>query len=122
MQDVESARIARKAVLLSKATMENIDIKAALKYLYIVGGPAHLKEIGLGKIAPRWTGTRPDLISVGGDSLNEDKKWSFPRKWYSESEKKLIVARVVEAAVIICMGTHVYSFCGDLFLQREGGP
>ena len=122
LQDVESARIAREAVLISNTSFENFNYETALKYLYIVGGPTHLREIGLAKIAPRWTGPRPDLLSVEGDSCQEENKWWFPRRVFSEEEKKQIVARVVEAAVIICMGTHVYTFCGDIFLQKEGGP
>ena len=122
LRDVESARIVREAVIKSEADIENFDCNAALKYLYIVGGPAHLKEIGLGKISPRWTGPRPDLLSVGGECGHSDQKWFFPRKNYTNKEEKVIASRVLELAVLVCMGTHAYSFCGHLYLQREGGP
>ena len=36
--------------------------------------------------------------------------------------KKKIVARVLELAVLVTMGTHIYSFCGQLYLQESGGP
>ena len=112
----------REAVIKSEADIENFDCNTALKYLYIVGGPAHLKEIGLGKIALCWTGPRPDLLSVGGECGHSDQKWFFPRKNYTKREEKVIASRVLELAVLVCMGTHAYSFCGHLYLQREGGP
>ena len=34
----------------------------------------------------------------------------------------MIASRVLELATLVCMGTHAYSFCGHLYLQREGGP
>ena len=37
-------------------------------------------------------------------------------------EEREIVARVLEVAVLVTMGTYVYSFCEKLFIQRSGGP
>ena len=71
----------RAAVLKSDAQFENVDCKSALKHLYLAGGAANLKECGLGRVAPRWTGRRPDLLSVGGESGNEDHKWIFLFCW-----------------------------------------
>ena len=87
LRDIESARIVREAVVKSKADISNFDCNAALKYLFIVGGPAHLRECGLSNVAPKWTGPRPDLLSVGGDSGHSNKKWSFPRKTYTKGEE-----------------------------------
>ena len=36
--------------------------------------------------------------------------------------KKKIISLVVEAAVVVCMGTHVYSFGDKIYLQKRGGP
>ena len=49
IRDIESARVVRETVIESDASIGNFDCKAALKYLYIVGGPAHLRESGLGE-------------------------------------------------------------------------
>ena len=43
LRDIESARVVREAVMKSNVSIETFDCEAALKYLYIVGGPAHLK-------------------------------------------------------------------------------
>ena len=37
-------------------------------------------------------------------------------------EKKRIIGRVVETAVIVAMSTHLYSFGGDVYIQSSGGP
>ena len=37
-------------------------------------------------------------------------------------EKRQIVATVIQIGVLTMMGTHVYSFDGNLFLQKAGGP
>ena len=37
-------------------------------------------------------------------------------------EKKMIVALVVEVAVTVVMMSHVYTFGGKFYLQRNGGP
>ena len=101
----------------TEASIENFDCRAALKYLYIVGGHTHLKECGLGRIAPRWTGPRPDLLSVGGESGQNDEKWVFPKMNYSKREEKIIAARVLELAVLVCMGTHAYVCAHGMLCQ-----
>jgi len=109
LRDVESARIVREAVLKSETVIENLDCNLALKYLYIVGGVSHLKECGLARLAPRWTGKRPDLLTVGGETGFNEDKWVYPKKTFSKLEEKMIAARVLELAVLVCMGTHAYS-------------
>ena len=81
-----------------------------------------MRECGLTRVAPRWTGKRADLLSVGGESGLGDEKWVYAKKNFTQSEEKLIAARVLELATLVCMGTHAHSFCGHLYLQREGGP
>ena len=82
----------------------------------------HVREIGFGKLAPKWLDPRPDLLSVGGDSINEDSKWSRLRRELNEHEKRAVVARVIESAVLVCMSTYVYSVGPNLYLQCTGGP
>ena len=120
--DIESARIARQAVLMSDIKFDNIDYDLALKYLIVAGGKCHVEEIGLKKIAPKWLGSRQDLLTVGGDSIDEKKKWSPIKRDLTAGEKKQVLARVVETAVLVCMCTHVYSFNGHLYIQCKGGP
>ena len=41
---------------------------------------------------------------------------------WSAIHKIKILGRVIETAVLVCMGTYPYSFGDKLFLQQEGGP
>ena len=93
-----------------------------LQHLRINGGNDYIEDIGFKRIAPRWLGGRPDLLTVGGEAINETNKWSKMKHSLTEHEIRLVVARVVETAVIVCMNTHIYSFGPDLYLQCTGGP
>ena len=120
--DVESARIAREAVMASDLKVENMDYEMALKYLTVAGGKSHIEDVGLSSVAPKWLGKRQDLLTVGGTSYDEMEKWSKLKRSLSSTEKKKILARVDETAVLVCMGSHVYRFNGDLYIQCRGGP
>ena len=122
LRDVEVARIARQAVEESGANFGSVDYESAMKYLLITGGACHIKELGLEQVAPRWAGQRQDLLTVGGEGLESKEKWTNCGRELLEHQKKKIIGRVVETAVLVCMGTHPYCFGEELFLQQEGGP
>ena len=122
LKDVECARMAADAVMQSSATFEGVNYDLALKYLLIVGGESHLKECGLNGYIPTWLGGRPDLLTVGGEGFDEDSKWGNVGKQLPSLIQRRIISKVIEVAVIICMGTHVYSFGEKIFLQCKGGP
>ena len=122
LQDIEVARMAREAVMLSKTDYLNVNIELALRYLIVTGGRSHVEEIGLKRISPRWLGTRQDLLTVGGESIGDDKKWSKMCRVVTEEERKKVISRGIETAVLVCMNTHIYSFGSDLYLQQSGGP
>ena len=54
--------------------------------------------------------------------MNEQNKWSKMRRELNEHEIRLVVARVVETAVLVCMLLHTYSFGSNLYLQCAGRP
>ena len=47
--------------------------------------------------------------------------WADSRLKIMEGEKRVIITRVAEAAVIVAMTTHLYSFNDKVLLQRRGG-
>ena len=122
IRDIEAARMVREAVEESEMNLENVNWKQALRYLTIVGGCDYMREIGLGKYMPVWRGERSDLITVGGEKSQKEESWRDSRHRIPNAVKKKIAARVLETAVIVCMGTHVYTFCDKLYLQQSGGP
>ena len=122
LRGVETARLARKAILKSNISFCNWDTKKAMRYLFINGGTELIKDAGLSRFCPTYLGDRSDLLTVGGDKAKEDSMWRDSNREVFETDMKRIAATVVEVAIHIVMGTHVYSFCGHHFLQRDGGP
>ena len=85
----------------------------------------------LRKVLPkrRYTsGTRPGITGadpLGPDSASQDQL-EFPdfpaiRKGLTRLEKKLIIAQVIQKAVLAIFKTHTYGFANTFFLQRRGG-
>ena len=63
-------------------------------------------------------GVRPGVTA----SPDNEEHWYFPEVELTESEKRLIVATVVKIGVLVMMNTHVYTWNGESYLQRAGGP
>ena len=103
-------------------SVENVDYLMALRYITLVGGAGLLQKAGLSRLAPVWKGSRQDLTSVGGIKSKDPKSWRDTKKEIFESEKKRILAVVLEILVNLIMSTHVYTFAGKFYLQRDGGP
>ena len=69
-------------------------------------------------------GTRPGLTGVGplGADANDEKQWKFPSVELTELEKKTIMAEVMRLSIELMYSTHIYSFGGRSYKQRDGGP
>ena len=122
LKGMETARLARHAVLNSTIEFGNVDYLMALRYLTIVGGTDLLHKAGIGRLTPVWLGDRQDLTTVGGRKSKDSRSWWDLKKEIRDFEKRRILAYVMECMVNVVMGSHVYSFGGKYFLQREGGP
>ena len=122
LKNIETARLARCAVLQSEIKFDNWDFQKALRYIFINGGREYISKSGLLRHCPKWKGGRVDLLAVGGDKSKDSNNWVDSWKEIFESEKKRIVAAVVEISVNVVMSTHVYTFCGNYYLQVDGGP
>jgi hypothetical protein len=71
-------------------------------------------------VLPRRTargGVRPGVTA----SPENEEHWVFPRVEPTEYEKRLIVATVVKIGVLVMMNTHIYSWNGEIYLQKAGG-
>ena len=110
LSDVECAKIVRNAILNTKMEFNSVDFKKALVYLRIVGGTGYLVNTKIKRWIPVWKVKRPDLVSIMGELSKDLNNWKFKRGELREWEKREIVARTVEVAVLVTMGTHVYSF------------
>ena len=122
LKAIETARLARWAILNSDVTFENWNTKKAMRFLYITGGQELINQCGLERFSPRWLGDRGDLLTVGGDKSKDESMWRDSSREVFTSDMKKIAAAVLEVAIHIAMSTHVYQFCGRFFLQKDGGP
>ena len=75
-----------------------------------------LEKAGLGRLAPVWKGKSDDLISVGGKKSRDKNLWNDSKREIFESDKKRIIALLVEVLTNLVMSTHVYTFGGKYFL------
>ena len=119
---METACLARYVIENSKIEFSNWDYKKSLRYLYKVGGRDLLSSSGLSRVCPKYFGDREDLIAGGGVKSREDKSWQDSPRELHRSEKRRVVATVLEVAINVAISTHVYQFAGMFFLQRNGGP
>ena len=60
---------------------------------------------------------------MGPDSGADEKQWEWRRGVIlTERDKKRIMAEVLRLCVELMYSTHIYSFGGKFYKQREGGP
>ena len=81
-----------------------------------------MSKAGLGRLAPTWKGNREDLTTIGGKKSKDGQNWIDSKREIMDSEKRKIVAMVVEILVNLIMASHVYCFGGKFYLQADGGP
>ena len=75
----------------------------------------------LWRLLPRRTsrgGVRPGITA----SPENEEHWYFPSVEPTELEKRMVVATVVKVGVLVMMNTHMYTWNGNTFLQKAGGP
>ena len=79
------------------------------------------------RLSPLWrvlprrssvSGVRPGVTA----DVNCEEHWIFPEVGITSLEERMIIATVVKIGVLVMMNTHCYSFNGDMFLQKAGGP
>ena len=93
-----------------------------LARFYLVGGSDLVHKAGLGRHCLEWLGDRPDLITIGVSKPRVSSNWKDSEKEIFQYEIKKAVATIVEISVNAVMGTHIYTFAGRFFVQRDYGP
>ena len=83
----------------------------------------------LRRVLPRRSpnkGARPGITGedpLGPETGSQDQ-WKFPslKNGLVEVEKRMLIAMVVQKAIMAIFKTHTYLFFNKYFLQMEGGP
>jgi hypothetical protein len=123
----ESADEVAEAVLESDLKWEGINWKEAVRYLALGRDEVWCRSSKLRRVLP-WRksnkGSRPGLRGVGplGAEVNDEKQWNFPDVELTKLEKKMIMSEVLRLSIELMFTTHIYSFGGRSYKQRDGGP
>ena len=121
LSDIEVANICFETVLKSRIVFRNINYRKALLYIAINMNKTDQRTSPLWRVLPRRTsrgGVRPGVTS----SPDNEEHWYFPAVELTDYEKRLVVATVVKIGVLVMMNTHVYTWNGQPYLQKAGGP
>jgi hypothetical protein len=108
--------------------VEGVNWKEAARFLVLGRDELWCRSSKLWRVLPRRKykhGTRPGLTGVGplGADSDDENQWEFRSGvGLTELDKKRIVAEVMRLAVELMFSTHLYSFGGRCYKQREGGP
>ena len=128
MTKVESADEVASAVLESSIKWEGINWKEATRFLVLGRDETWCRGSKLWRVLPRRKfdhGTKPGLTGAGpmGANTDDENQWQFRKDVYlTEQDRKHIMAEVLRLAVEIMFDTHIYTFGGHFYKQKEGGP
>ena len=60
--------------------------------------------------------------SLNAKSNREMRAWKHNISKLTDDDKRFILARVIQVAVMILTSTHAYTFAGRLYKQKAGAP
>ena len=120
----EVVKNVKEAILDSKIKWQEIDYLEGARYIALNWTEGRCRTSGLWRILPRRRyrgGTRPGLKGVGpqGGSRGDQEQWLFPHVRLRPSERKLLIATLVEIATESMFHHHFYNFGGKQFQQME---
>ena len=111
----------------SSVKWEGVNWKEAVRFLALGRDEAWCRSSKLLRVLP-WRrstkGTRPGLTGAGpmGAEVDDEKQWKFPNVELTSLEKKMVISEVLRLSIEIMFSTHIYSFGGRNYKQKEGGP
>ena len=116
------------AVEESSLKWEGVRWKEATRFLVLGRDDSWCRRSSLWKILPRRRykhGARPGLTGARplGAVAEDEIQWEFKQGLrLTEKEKTTVMAEVMRLAVELMYETHLYTFGGKCYKQREGGP
>ena len=124
----ESADEVAEAIMETDMEWKGVNWKEATRFLVLGRSEAWCRSSKLWKVLPRRKfkhGTRPGLTGAGpmGAACDDEIQWEFRGEVHlSKKEKKTVMAEVLRLAVELMFSTHIYTFGGNCYKQKEGGP
>ena len=121
LTDLEVAQICYEAIMNSKIKFQNVNHRKARMYIALNMSKSEQRMSSLHRVLSKRTAKGGVRLGVTADPEKEEN-CVFPPVELTELEERMIVATVVKIGVIAQMNTHVYTFDGEMFLQKAGGP
>ena len=121
LTDIEIANIFFEAIMKSSVKFKKINYRKARLYIATCMNKTDQRTSPLWGVLPRRTargGVRPSVTA----SPENEEHWACHRVELTEYEKRLIVAVYVKISVLVMMNTHIYSWNGEIYLQKSGVP
>ena len=123
----ECSRIVREEVMRISMVWKNLDYLEGVRMVALNRSADYCRRHKLHRILPvrrKRTGTRPGVTGEGplGATRGDQEQWRFPSVKITEEEKKLLIAEVVSIVTEVMFDSHLYTFGGEVFKQRRGGP
>ena len=99
----------------------------AVRYIALNWSEDQCRKSKLRRVLP-WRrkshGSRPGVRGAGprGPERGDTDQWIFPKVVLSQKDKTEIIGTVLSIAVTELFKNHFYTFGGEIFHQKEGGP
>jgi hypothetical protein len=117
LQDIQTANIIFRAIMETEIGFEGVHFQEAVRYIVLNTTEVECRRGELRRVLP-WrrhtNGVRP--------GCGDQEQWEFPNVELSKRDKRLVIATVMKIAVLVLFRTHVYTFGGDFFCKKQGGP
>ena len=116
---VATARIAGNSVRTTRTKFGGINYVFLCIYLFLIMGTQGMKNAGLSECIPRKKGksVAKSLSSTVNRNLDE---WDLDDIKFTDSNKREMVATMVQIAVLTLTSTTCYTFNGKIFQQISG--
>ena len=124
---IRCSEIMREAILMSPIVWESMDYLECSRYVALNWNHEKCRASSLRRILPwrrKIRGSRPGMKGCGprGKLRGDTEQWVFPRVVLTETEKKDLVATVVQIMTEALFENHFYTFGNKTYHQKGGGP
>ena len=119
LDTVSTSQIAAQAIRETHISFGGIDYDRLSVYLTLTLGENLMNKSGLYHIIP----SRSDdskATSLAAENYRDLSGWRVGLKRFSDTDKREMVALLVQINTILLMSSHIYTFGGRTYLQKEG--
>ena len=118
LDGVSASYLASEANKQTNIMFEGIDYRRLAVYLNLVLGEDNLCNLNLRDIIPERRDPENKSEALSAKSNKDLSAW-VTREEFTQEEKKLMIAAMVQTMTLLMMATNVYSFAGDIYLQNS---